>query len=158
MAVQIDKGRPYKANEVVKLASMPEGDWQLWRWWYPQVQQWVSAVVADVPVGLPPAVEGVEPKVAEWWQRVTSRRIDALLFLVDGRVWVVEVHAGPPLEALGRLVGYLVEARSDPVFSGRAVRGVLVVERSDATVEQAAVTSGVDLWVRGRGLVVGEGF
>lgn len=105
-----------------------------------------STIYYDVQVGGPRYTKAqLEDPLMRMWQRVTSKRIDAIGER-DKEIWIIEVSAGSGMRALGQLLTYQKLWNEDPKIA-KPVLLVLIMETIDPDIATAIVAAGVHLYL-----------
>ncbi|KKN21889.1 hypothetical protein LCGC14_0920750 [marine sediment metagenome] len=114
----------------------------IWRRWRPALPKGLMALYFDVGLGLPRELPGpTTPEALMMWIRINQKRLDVLIEWPT-EIWIVELRHAASLNAVGRLLGYRMLWRDDPVIQ-KPVELLIVTDRFDADVEQLAIAQGL---------------
>lgn len=135
-------GREFPPVVVYTPTHMSVEDVALYKRWAPSglknaLHQWFDVGLgkgAEIPPGTPPEMERM-------WRRVNQKRADAVIEYVD-RVEIVEFRAQATLNVFGRLLGYEMLWKDDPVVAKTVVLRV-VSDREDPEMRRMADKLGI---------------
>lgn len=142
----INLGIPYKPDWKGWPPGYIRDDIEIWRRYQQQAEQLYSAVYFQVRLGGTAATAAREAdNLAQAWAQLTAKRIDMVGEKADG--WdVIEfrMDAGP--SSLGQIQIYKTMWQKDPP-DARPVRYMIITDRSDRDIAEAAKELGIEMVV-----------
>jgi hypothetical protein len=134
---------PYQPEFAGHPPRMSAEDFPIWERYYPTIKPSVTRLYFDVGLGLPdelPITEDGNQMLG--WIRNTQKRADVIA-LTNSAALLIELRFNAQMNAIGRLYGYRRLLEQDNPFNV-PVRAILVTNRGDNEVRDAASSLGID--------------